>query len=45
MKHLIDIKSISKEEIENIISALISLLEKGTGNPAGSLNFLKSQTP
>ena len=35
----------SREEIENIISALISLLEKGTGNPAGSLNFLKSQTP
>lgn len=35
----------SREEIENTISALISLLEKGTGNPAGSLNFLKSQTP
>lgn len=35
----------SREEIENIISALITLLEKGTGNPAGSLNFLKSQTP
>lgn len=33
----------SKEEIENTISALISLLEKGTGNPPGSLNFLKSQ--
>lgn len=32
----------SKEEIENTISALISLLEKGTGNPPGSLNFLKS---
>lgn len=35
----------SREEIENTISALISLLEKGTENPAGSLNFLKSQTP
>ena len=32
----------SKEEIETTISALISLLEKGTGNPPGSLNFLKS---
>ena len=31
------------EEIENTISALISLLEKGTGNPPGSLNFLKSR--
>ncbi|MGI6011993.1 MAG: TetR/AcrR family transcriptional regulator [Ruminococcus sp.] len=35
----------SKEEIERTISALISLLEKGTGNPPGSLNFLKSQLP
>lgn len=33
----------SKEEIENTIGALISLLEKGTENPPGSLNFLKSQ--
>ncbi len=32
----------TKEEIENTISALISLLEKGTENPPGSLNFLKS---
>ena len=32
----------SKEEIETTISALISLLEQGTGNPPGSLNFLKS---
>ena len=32
----------SKEEIENTISALISLLEKGTDNPPGSLNFLIS---
>ncbi|MCM1040442.1 MAG: TetR/AcrR family transcriptional regulator [Roseburia sp.] len=30
----------SPEEIENTILGLISLLEKGTGNPAGSLNFL-----
>lgn len=28
------------EEIENTILGLISLLEKGTGNPVGSLNFL-----
>lgn len=28
------------EEIEETISGLISLLEKGTENPAGSLNFL-----
>ncbi len=35
----------SREEIERTINALISLLEKGTENPAGSLNFLKSQTP
>ncbi|MCD8230882.1 MAG: TetR/AcrR family transcriptional regulator [Clostridiales bacterium] len=31
----------SPEEIENTIDGLISLLEKGTGNPKGSLNFLK----
>ena len=31
----------SKEEIETTISALISLLEQGTGNPPGSLHFLK----
>lgn len=30
----------SKEEIEEIIEALILLLEKGTDNPTGSLNFL-----
>jgi AcrR family transcriptional regulator len=30
----------SKEEIENTIAALIALLEKGTDNPPGSLNFL-----
>lgn len=30
----------SKEEIEDTISGLVSLLEKGTGNPPGSLNFL-----
>lgn len=29
-----------KEEIEETILGLISLLEKGTENPAGSLNFL-----
>ena len=33
----------TKEEIENTINALISLLEKGTDNPSGSLNFLKSR--
>ena len=32
----------SKEDIERTIDALILLLEKGTENPAGSLNFLKS---
>ena len=32
----------SKEDIENTISALVSLLEKGTDNPPGSLNFLIS---
>lgn len=31
------------EEIEETILGLISLLEKGTGNPAGSLNFLMIQ--
>ncbi len=30
------------EEIEEIILGLISLLEKGTENPAGSLNFLRT---
>jgi hypothetical protein len=30
----------SEEEIRETIQGLISLLEKGTGNPAGSLNFL-----
>lgn len=30
----------SREQIENTIRGLISLLEKGTGNPVGSLNFL-----
>lgn len=33
----------SREEIENTISALVSLLEKGTENPPGSLNFLISR--
>lgn len=32
----------SQEEIEITMQALISLLEKGTENPAGSLNFLLS---
>lgn len=32
----------SQEEIEETMRALISLLEKGTENPAGSLNFLLS---
>lgn len=31
------------EEVEETILGLISLLEKGTGNPAGSLNFLMIQ--
>lgn len=31
-----------REETEDTINALISLLEKGTENPPGSLNFLKS---
>ena len=30
----------SREEIESTIAALIALLEKGTDNPPGSLNFL-----
>ena len=30
----------TKEEIEETIEALIMLLEKGTDNPTGSLNFL-----
>lgn len=30
------------EEVEYTIRGLVSLLEKGTGNPAGSLNFLTS---
>lgn len=30
----------TKEEIEDTILGLISLLEKGTENPSGSLNFL-----
>lgn len=32
----------SKEDIERTINALILLLEKGTENPADSLNFLRS---
>jgi len=31
------------DEIERTISALVSLLEKGTENPVGSLNFLMAQ--
>ena len=30
----------SREEIEEVMRGLVSLLEKGTENPAGSLNFL-----
>lgn len=30
----------SKEEIEGTIGGLVKLLERGTGNPSGSLNFL-----
>ncbi|OUP49476.1 TetR/AcrR family transcriptional regulator [Lachnoclostridium sp. An181] len=30
----------TKDEIENTIMGLVSLLEKGTENPSGSLNFL-----
>ena len=33
----------SKEEIEDTICGLISLLEKGTENPKGSLNFLMAE--
>ena len=33
----------SREEIENTIAGLVSLLEKGTDNPPGSLNFLLSE--
>ncbi|MDO4261256.1 MAG: TetR/AcrR family transcriptional regulator [Eubacteriales bacterium] len=32
----------TQEEIEHTIEGLISLMEKGTGNPSGSLNFLKT---
>ena len=31
----------TEEEVDDTILGLISLLEKGTGNPPGSLNFLK----
>ena len=30
----------TREEIEDTIAGLVSLLEKGTENPTGSLNFL-----
>ena len=30
------------DEIEDMLQGLVSLLEKGTENPAGSLNFLRS---
>lgn len=30
----------SQEEIEETLSGLVALLENGTGNPSGSLNFL-----
>lgn len=33
----------SQEEIEHTIGALVSLLEKGTENPKGSLNFLTAR--
>ena len=33
----------TKEDIEHTISALVSLLEKGTENPPGSLNFLMAE--
>lgn len=33
----------SEEEIVSTIRGLVSLLEKGTGNPAGALNFLMTQ--
>lgn len=32
----------SREEIECVIEALVSLLEKGTENPPGSLDFLRA---
>ena len=32
----------SRDEIEATIEGLVSLLEKGTDNPPGSLNFLLS---
>ncbi len=35
----------SIEDTEDTLLGLISLLEKGTGNPVGSLNFLMSHTP
>lgn len=34
----------SQEEVEETILGLISLLEKGTDNPPGSLNFLTANT-
>ena len=34
----------TREEIEQVILDLIALLEKGTGNPKGSLNFLTLST-
>lgn len=34
----------SVEDIEETLLGLISLLEKGTGNPVGSLNFLTTYT-
>lgn len=35
----------SKENIEETISGLVALLEKGTDNPPGSLDFLLSDNP
>lgn len=32
----------SRDEIESTIEGLVALLEKGTDNPPGSLNFLLS---
>ena len=32
----------SLEEIRDTIAGLVTLLEKGTENPAGSLNFLNA---
>lgn len=34
----------SSDQVDETIRGLISLLEKGTGNPAGSLNFLTAYT-